>query len=251
MSPPRPVPPPPPPTPEYVYTSLPQEQQHPYPSPPPAMIPPTPRFAPPDPRSSPPRTHTPTLSLHPLLRYSQHGGPALVWDLRTDPTPVILRQVTAPTSNDGTGTTSIIVPVPEEELLQPATAPPVSVLSLTCGIVPPSSTWSTIDVASSSPSQNGNPREVTVLDVLRALRWCMGTRLIQSEWDALPKKQQERVNSVFDSRWRESDTPAVTRAEGVLRQDCLLQHTLWAGLTPSVEDEGAAVLTLRRPDPNP
>ncbi|KAG6828769.1 hypothetical protein H0H87_000872 [Tephrocybe sp. NHM501043] len=255
MSPPRPAPPAPPPSPISGYIALPQPPS-PYPSPPSDTIPPTPAPvyaelppfipspypSPPDSNSTiypsppPPRVSDtpPSLSFHPLLQYSQNGGPALIWDLCRDPTLWSLRQATA------SGT---YVPVPEDELLQPATAPPVPILQVSCGIAPPFCTWGTITV--NSP-ENSNTKIVTVFDVLSGLRRCMETRLTQQEWDALSNKQKERVNLVFDLRWHRSETPTETRANGVLRQDCLLQHTLWAGLTSSVVEEDAAVLTLRR-----
>ncbi|KAG6852535.1 hypothetical protein C0991_011080 [Blastosporella zonata] len=247
-----------PPTPVLPYAPLPPHTPSPYPSPPcsNSTIHPSPPYG-----TNSSSTHIRIFSLHPLLRYSQHGGPGLVWDLRGDPAHALLRQVTAPgsPSSPSTGpiTNADLVQIPEHELLQPATAPPVSVFYLTCGIAPPSSTWGTITVTSTTTTMSSSPTfptssrtsttdVVTVLDVLHALRKCMFTCLTQPEWDALPKKQQERVNAVFDERWRMSETPALTRGNGVLRQDCLLQHTIWAGLT-LMEEENAAVLTLRRP----
>ncbi|KAG6916167.1 hypothetical protein DXG01_008140 [Tephrocybe rancida] len=171
-------------------------------------------------------------SLHPLLRGSQHGGPALVWDLRSDPVLASLRHA---------GAVPPLIPVTEDELLQPATTPPVSVLCVSCGIIPPSFTWGTITV-------HPNKKVVTVLDVLWNLRRTIRSPLTQREWGDLSKKQQQRVAAIFDSRWRETATPAETRAGGVLRQDCLLQHTVWAGLTLSPVEEDMAILTLRRPD---
>ncbi|KAG5338757.1 hypothetical protein C0989_006279 [Termitomyces sp. Mn162] len=279
MSPPNPTPPALPPTPVYAYGSLPSQSQpsltttnprHPVstvppvillprqPQMPPLVVPSTPRmlnvplpsYSPP-PNPSPPyststfHSSSYNLLLHPLLCYSQHCKPALVWDMRTDPTPASLLQVPVPISYHSTTSAHALVIVSEHELYQPATAPPRHVLRLFCGIVPPTGTWGTITVNSSASSQAC----ITVLDVLNAVRECMRTPIMQAEWDALCKKQQDRVNETFDSRWRMSRTPAMAREEGVLRQDFLLLHTLWGGLTPSFVERDAAVLTLRRPDP--
>ncbi|KAG6828602.1 hypothetical protein H0H92_007343 [Tricholoma furcatifolium] len=272
MSPPRPTSQAPPPTPRHSYTPLPSTPESPCSSSLPLAIPRTPALtytplpphtpspypsppstcssihpSPPHPLAQPSLPHTsPAYSLHPVLSYSQHDVPTLVWDIRTDPTPASLQQVFP--SGDDSGTPSVLVPVSQRELLMPATAPPVSFLCLSCGIVPPSSPWGTIFVTP-SPQRNDASPCVTVLDVLNAVRDCMKTPITQEEWDALSKKQQNRVNLVFHSRWNESSTPAATRGDGVLRQDCLLQHTLWGGLTLSVNEEDAAVLSLRRPSP--
>ncbi|KAG6898891.1 hypothetical protein C0993_003122 [Termitomyces sp. T159_Od127] len=179
-----------------------------------------------------------TLVFHPLLRYSQHSMPSLVWDVRTDPILASLLQEAPVSTNDGTMSAHAPVLVPAHELHQPATTPPLRVLHLLCGIAPHTSTWSTIDIT----AQNS----ITVLDVLDAVRECMRTPITGAEWDALCVKQQNRVNETFDSRWRMSRTPLATRGNGVLRQDCLLLHTLWGGLMPSFVEDDVAVLALRR-----
>ncbi|KAG6889136.1 hypothetical protein C0995_003496 [Termitomyces sp. Mi166 len=228
--------------PAHTYSSPPLQPQASYPDPTSPVMPPTPRISSvplplvhtPSPNPSATSEVHPSVVLHPLLRYSQHQYPTLVWDVRTDPTSLFV-----PVAHDDMGTMSAFVP--EDELHEPATVPPRPVLYLFCGIAPPTSTWGIITVVASS-SQNS----ITVLDVLNAVRECMRTPIIQAEWDALCEKQQDRVNRTFDSRWRMSGTPTETRGEGVLRQDCLLRHTLWGGLTPSFVEEDAVVLTLRR-----
>ncbi|KAG6835152.1 hypothetical protein H0H93_004403 [Arthromyces matolae] len=267
-------PPAPPSTPVYELRSLsPPSQPYPsYASPSSPTLPRTPRvsYAPlppytPSPSSSPPRpssnvypsrpstsainltaqgSQLPTtrVSLHPLLRYSQHSnnGPPLIWDLRTEPDLAALALL-----EDADAGTK--VPISEFELYQPATAPPTRVIRLLCGIAPPSSRWNTITVV---PASRTAPY-ITVHDVLSVVRRCMSEALTYDEWDALGEVQRVRVSNVFEARWHISETPEATKDLGVLRQDCLLMHTHWGGLTMSFEDDGVATLTLRRDSPRP
>ncbi|KAJ7102805.1 ectomycorrhiza-regulated small secreted protein [Mycena epipterygia] len=169
-------------------------------------------------------------ALHPLLQYSQHDGElgdrcALLWDLRESPRSA--RHVLAPER-----------PLSEFELSQHATNPPVSILRVTCGIFPEES-W---------VSEARNWLGVTLRDVLHAIFETVRTQITYEEWDKLCPKQQNRVNVMFDARWRRSVDPGQVRENGVVRSDCLLQHVLFAGLSaaPDTEDN-TYLLTLRRP----
>ncbi|KAG5642359.1 hypothetical protein DXG03_002956 [Asterophora parasitica] len=101
-----------------------------------------------------------------------------------------------------------------------------------------------------------NPHGVTVLDVLTALYTGLQTPLTHDEWDALSAKQQKRVSAAFDARWRlagsepgAEEVGEEVRGRGVVRADCLLHHTLFAGLTVSLVELKSCVLTVRRPQP--
>jgi hypothetical protein len=168
--------------------------------------------------------------LHPLLQYPQHDGElgqrcALHWDVRDSPESA--SHILAPDR-----------PFSEFELSQHATTPPVFCLRVTCGIFPEES-W---------VSEARNELGVTVQNVLDAIFATACTQINYQEWDKLCPKQQHRVNVVFDARWRRSADPAQARAHGVIRADCVLKHTLFAGLTaaPSGEDS-TYLLTLGRP----
>ncbi|KAJ7211174.1 ectomycorrhiza-regulated small secreted protein [Mycena pura] len=169
-------------------------------------------------------------ALHHLLQYNQHQDElghccALLWDMREPPRSAA-RHVSAPDR-----------PLSEFELTQHATNPPVTVLRVTCGVFPEAS-W---------VSEARNWLGVTVKNVLDAISTTMGTQISYPEWDKLCPKQQNRVNVVFDARWRGSADPTEVRAHGVLRSDCLLQHIHFAGLSIEPESEDTYFLTLKRP----
>ncbi|KAJ7185402.1 ectomycorrhiza-regulated small secreted protein [Mycena filopes] len=169
------------------------------------------------------------LVLHPLLQYSQNGGvsgqtSALVWDLRKSPSSA--RHISAPER-----------PLSEFELSQHATNPPVSLLRVTCGIFPESS-WII---------EAKNWLGVTVGNVLEAIFTTVDEQITYPEWDKLCPKQQNRVNIVFDARWRRATNSEQARARGVLRSDCLLQHVLFAGISTVPDDQETNLLTLKRP----
>ncbi|KAJ6525857.1 ectomycorrhiza-regulated small secreted protein [Mycena sp. CBHHK59/15] len=155
--------------------------------------------------------------LHPLLQHSQHADEtgyccALLWDLREPPRSAC-------------------------HLSQHATNPPVSCLRVTCGIFP-NEAW---------VAEARNWLGVTVRNVLDAIYVAVNAQITHPEWDALSPKQQNRVNIVFDTRWRRSTDPAQVREHGVLRADCLLQHILFAGLSNAPDSDDTCLLTLRRP----
>ncbi|KAJ7717029.1 ectomycorrhiza-regulated small secreted protein [Mycena metata] len=171
----------------------------------------------------------PHLVLHPLLQYSQNGGErgqtsALLWDLRKSPTSA--RHVSAPTR-----------PLSEFELSQHATNPPVFSIRVTCGVFPESS-WII---------EAKNWLGVTVGNVLEAIFATVNAQINYAEWDKLCPKQQNRVNIVFDARWRQSIDSQRVRERGILRSDCLLQHVLFAGISTVPDNEDTYLLTLKRP----
>ncbi|KAJ7161790.1 ectomycorrhiza-regulated small secreted protein [Mycena crocata] len=166
--------------------------------------------------------------LHPLLQYSQHDKELgdcnlILWDLREPPRTA--DHAAAPDR-----------PLSEFELSQHATIPPVSRLRVTCGIFAEEA-WI---------SQAQNWLGVTIRNVLDAIYETVRTQINYEEWDRLCPKQQQRVNIVFDARWRRSTQPMETRDHGILRGDCLLQHVVFAGLSTAPDSEDTYLLTLRR-----
>jgi len=94
---------------------------------------------------------------------------------------------------------------------QPATSPPVTGLYILCDLLP---NWKI-----RARNQGG----VTVGDVLEAIHQVARTPLTTEEWDQLLYKQQERVNRVFDVRWKRASAPEKERNRGLQTVDCLLQ----------------------------
>ncbi|KAL0959889.1 hypothetical protein HGRIS_011557 [Hohenbuehelia grisea] len=171
-------------------------------------------------------------TLHALLRYSQHdleGGHRcpITWDLRNIPSTSV-RHITSP---DRT--------LSEFELSQHATAPPVTALHIICDLPPED--WPII-----AQNENG----VTVGNVLDAIHNVLKAQIKQPEWDRLPEKKQSLIGSIFDERWRNADDPRTTWSYGVLRVDCILRHTVFAGLTMAVGSADSCILSLRRPPPS-
>lgn len=168
--------------------------------------------------------------IHPLLQYSQHDlvpgtSSPIVWDLREPPECAL-------------HVDNLDKPLSPNTLSQPATNPPCLVLHITCDIFP--EPW-TIQVR--------RLETITVGDVLRTIHTVLNRRIIQAEWDRIAEKQQKRIGDVFDNRCKLSPQREECRANGVLRVDCLLYHTLFAGLSPSPDEDGSFILTLRRPQP--
>ncbi|KAK7039639.1 Ectomy corrhiza-regulated small secreted protein [Favolaschia claudopus] len=172
---------------------------------------------------------SPAPVLHPLLQYSQHDTELghcsqLIWDLREPARSA--RHILSPDR-----------PLSDFELSQHATNPPVFQLRVTCGIFPEES-W---------VSEARNWLGVTVADVLDSIAATMQTQLTWAEWNKLCPKQQNRVNIVFDARWRRASDGEQVRERGVLRSDCVLQHILFAGLSVLLDADTTFFLTFRRP----
>ena len=169
-----------------------------------------------------------SIVLHPLLRYSQHevvpGNCApILWDLREPPESAL--HIDNPEK-----------PHSPSDLSQPATTPPCLDLYITCEVFPES--W---------PIEVRRPVAITVGDVLDTIHSVINRRISQHEWDRLSEKQRARIGVKFDDRCKLSPQREECRANGVLRVDCLLAHTLFAGLSASHDEDGSFIMTLRRP----
>ncbi|TFK32339.1 ectomycorrhiza-regulated small secreted protein [Crucibulum laeve] len=170
-----------------------------------------------------------SIFLHPLLRQSQHEVVPdhrcyILWDLREAP------------AFSARSVSRLEHSIPHSHLSQNATVPPTTLLYITIGILPES--WA-ITVQ--------NAWSITVLDVLASIYSSLLTPLTHSEWDRLSLKHRQRVTGMFENRCRLSANEQETRSQGVLRVDCLLRHTWFAGLTISLEVENSCILSLRRP----
>ena len=170
-------------------------------------------------------------TINPLLAYSQHdlapqtlGGPfpcPIVWDMR-EPT-----EFAHYIGSDQ--------PLIFADLAQLATRPQRESLEIICGFFP--GDW---------PIKITRPGGITVTDVLEAIYASMLRRISHAEWDTLSEREQGRVKNEFDTRWQAAEDSGACRQNGVLRKDCLLQHTLFGGLSvyPGMEDR--CILSLRR-----
>ncbi|KAJ7634982.1 ectomycorrhiza-regulated small secreted protein, partial [Roridomyces roridus] len=177
-------------------------------------------------------TTTTPPTLNPLLQYSQHGREQghccpLLWDVRESP-----RSARHLSALDRT--------LSDFELSQHATSPTVTSMRLVCGIFPEES-W-TIEAR--------NWLGITIRDVLEEITATVTTQITYAEWDKLCQKQQNRVNVMFDARWRRSEHPTQVHDQGIIRADCLLQHVVFAGLSLAPQHSGMQdtyILTLGRP----
>jgi hypothetical protein len=167
-------------------------------------------------------------ALHPLLRYSQHdvvpGNCApILWDLRESPGSAL--HVDNPDKQ-----------LSPSVLSQPATTPTCFALSITCEVF--SEPW---------PIEIRRQEAITVGDVLDTIHSVINRRITQAEWDRISDKQRARIGVKFDDRCRVSPQREECRANGVLRVDCILSHTLFAGLSASPDEDDSFIMSLRRP----
>ncbi|KAF8633150.1 hypothetical protein AX17_004651 [Amanita inopinata Kibby_2008] len=182
--------------------------------------------------------------LHHLLSYNSETSQCapIYWDLHDIPSSAryVMHTHPLPTTEDDEPTRSahyvmpMYPPLSVEDLDMTATVPSVSTLHVTCDVLP--FNW---------PIIARNIAGVTVRDVLFAIYECLQRQMSIHEWNSLSPKQRNRINLVFDARWRLSSSPSMARSFGLLRVDCLLRHALFGGLTPIPADEPTCVLTLR------
>lgn len=128
-------------------------------------------------------------------------------------------------------------PLTFAHLASPATQPTLDSLDITCGIF---ENW---------PIEVRRPEGIAVADVLEAIRSTLLRRISHAEWEAFSESQREKIEVVFNERWMAAEDPDATRQNGVLRMDCLLQRTIFAGLSVSLETSNTCILTLRRRQP--
>lgn len=167
-------------------------------------------------------------TVHPLLLYSQHDiSPghcsSILWDLREPP------ETARPVLN-------LEEPLSLLDLAQRATLPPLPILHITCDIFPVE--W---------PIKVTRDGGVTVGDVIQAIHHTLSRRISHDEWHRLSLKQQDRIKVVFDNRCAMAENREVCRSDGVLRVDCVLYHTWFAGLSVSPGLDNTCILSLRRP----
>ena len=177
-------------------------------------------------RARKPKKTTSDFHLHQLLQYYQydvapgHYSP-LLWDLRESPESA--RRVV-----------HLDETISAAQLSQHATSPPILILHITCDLFPH---W---------PIEVRRLEGITVQDVLDAIHTMLQQQIRHQEWNTFSNKHQARIAAVFDDRCKSAVNRDECRSRGVLRIDCLLLHTLFAGLSISLDLEDACILTLRR-----
>ncbi|KII87779.1 hypothetical protein PLICRDRAFT_647431 [Plicaturopsis crispa FD-325 SS-3] len=171
----------------------------------------------------------PEIMLHPYLAYTHPLAThdqccPIIWDLRLPPS-FSVSHIAAPGTR-----------IPTFQLAQIATWPPVATLSIVCDVFPYE--W---------PIEASNERGVTVFDVLQTIFMVARRPLVAGEWAMMSEKQRRRITYVYNTRWRRSQYPEWERLNGVVRADCLLGHTRFAGLTVVRRgSRNVCILTLSR-----
>lgn len=164
---------------------------------------------------------------HPLITYSQYRDPStqsqpIIWDIR-EPSQYA-RFPSDPWH-----------PLSHFDLSQPATKPAISTLHIVCDIFP--GYW---------PIKISCTSGVTIGDVLEAIHSALIKRISRSEWDALSEKQKTRTTAAFEKRCEMAPDLAACRSHGVIRMDCLVEHTWFAGLSTSFGTDSTCIMSLRR-----
>jgi len=168
---------------------------------------------------------TPSVALNPVLTFSTSSHQSVVplhWDIRSSPRNAVFVTSTITSSS---------------EFARPATYPPVRKLRVVSGLIPTS--WR-VTVSNSTG--------VTVWDILVAVHHALQTPLTQFEWDCKSEKERARIERAYHSRCLASSNVEQTRKRGVLRIDCFLSTTVFAGLSSPTFRHGRleVVLTLSR-----
>jgi len=161
-----------------------------------------------------------------LLRYAHHElAPgrftSIIWDLRES--PATARHVLY-----------LDVAIGEAELSHYATTPALPVLNITCDLFPVP--W---------VIQARNEQGVTVLNVLETIFAALRKQIRQTEWDNFSENHRQRVHTAFETRCSLSVKSALSRAQGVLRVDCLTSHIWFGGLSVSQRAENSCLLQAR------
>ncbi|GLB42507.1 hypothetical protein LshimejAT787_1105220 [Lyophyllum shimeji] len=153
-----------------------------------------------------PTTYATPVRMHVLLQAS--GSPALTFDLTQHPSTI----------------TSHHKGISLRALSEPATKPPLSVITIVVAHLP----WSIIV----HPS---NGTYVTIADVLEGLYRKLRTNISAQEFHALPtEKDMRRVTAAYEQRYRRlrgSRECEDEKRRGVRRVDFLMGHTRFMGLS--------------------
>ncbi|KAF8069318.1 hypothetical protein FPV67DRAFT_1625505 [Lyophyllum atratum] len=129
-----------------------------------------------------------------------------------------------------------------EEMMQPATHPPITRLRIVCDALPHWPCELQLD-----PYQTGGyqPPPISLQDVLVAVHRNMHRQITHADWGRLSEKEEVAVSRAFTRRCQTVPTTFDSeRAKGVKRVDYLLGKTRMIGLVRVARSEGWDVMKL-------
>ncbi|GLB42534.1 hypothetical protein LshimejAT787_1105490 [Lyophyllum shimeji] len=139
----------------------------------------------------------------------------------------------------GTGQSTLL---PSEDMIQPATHPPISRLRIICDAIPQWPCELQLD-----PYQTGGyqPPPISLSDVLVAVHRNMHRPIGDADWLRLGEQGKIAVANAFSRRCRATSTTFDhERSKGVKRVDYLLGRTQMRGLVRATSSEGWEVMKL-------
>ena len=180
---------------------------------------------------SSPSSHT--AQIHPLLNGESAAGPKILFDLSLHS----FNPQRIASFGQASGT-----PLTLDELLEPATHPPVYRMTIKCDLLPD---WP-VDLErhttarersrERSPFLSVSAREaadapITVYDVLMAVYRTVQRRIGQTDWVRLPARRMNEVSAAYTRRCRSFPSPqAFEEAQGVRRVDYLGERYMFRGI---------------------
>ncbi|KAF8996993.1 hypothetical protein BDQ17DRAFT_1363769 [Cyathus striatus] len=137
-----------------------------------------------------------------------------------------------------------VIPVAQEELVQPATHPPITALRIVCDAIPQ---WP-IELQYNPQYYTGvNPPPISLGDVLGSIHSYLQKSITHVEWAGLSQSDMRSVNIAYSRRCRSAGSlDAVHREEvaGIKRVDFLMEKTRFRGLTRIPGAEGD-IMTMK------
>jgi len=181
--------------------------------------------------ASPPVKLHRLLSFHPMVRPLVHNivlPPAFT--RQSPPAPSQSTAVTRwnPMSIPTSHAPASLTPIPEKDLSQYATTPPVIRMRIICDSVP----WS-IHVRGQNTLPDDANSFIRVRDVLDAIYKSLRTGVSGEEWENAPKSFRDQVKKAYLDRCRASREYTLNGYEekhGVRRVDWFLRNTMFRGL---------------------
>ena len=185
--------------------------------------------------------------IHPLLDGETAAGPKLLFDLSYH--TFSPQRITSYNQTSGT-------PLTLEELLQPATHPPVRRMTIRCELVPDwpivlePHTTSRDRSRERSPFLSVSAREaqdapITVYDVLMAIYRTLQRRITQTDWARLSTRQVTAISSAYTRRSRTyPSVQAFEDAQGVRRVDYLVDQYMFRGIMRESVQDGFSKMKL-------
>ncbi|KAI0684383.1 hypothetical protein C8Q76DRAFT_636527 [Earliella scabrosa] len=191
---------------------------------------------------------TPVPQIHPLLNGESAAGPKILFDLSFH--TFNPQRITSFSQTTGT-------PLTLEELLEPATHPPVRHMKITCAalgdwpiVLEPHTTARDREREHSSPFLSVSARQseeapITVYDVLMAIYRTVQRRISQTDWAKLTRRQTNEVSAAYTRRCRTyPSAQAFEEAQGVRRVDYLLEKYMFRGIMRENAADGFSKMKL-------